>query len=189
VPVPDVGAVVHPAIHTPVTRITRRKIRTRVSFINFCGYVALKKGFDLLLELFLTTTMHLYCFVHLLLTSSSRPTKTGMKRTTPLSRLAGPSPSGRFPPLSKHHEIVRRVNALFRVRLRSSVVAASRSSRWRRSITTSQGRHHINRATRKNSEVMWCEPECSECKRTERGRVNMTECLNVIFLFARPLSQ
>ena len=33
-----------------------------------------------------------------------------------------------LPPLPKHHEIVRRVNALFRVRLQLSVVAASRST-------------------------------------------------------------
>jgi hypothetical protein len=31
-------------------------------------------------------------------------------------------------PIPKHHEIVRRVNALFRVRLQLSVVAASRST-------------------------------------------------------------
>ncbi|MCX6696570.1 MAG: hypothetical protein NTV84_03270, partial [Methanoregula sp.] len=52
--------------------------------------------------------------------------KTGTKKTALPSRPVKPSPSGRFPPLSKQHEIVRRVNALFRVRLRLSVVVAGR---------------------------------------------------------------
>jgi hypothetical protein len=34
------------------------------------------------------------------------------------------------------------------------VWSGSEISRWRRSIATSQGRHRINRATRKNDEMM-----------------------------------